>query len=92
MYFANAVEKIVAESGLPVNFSGTPWMPFIAFPKDEAGLYKKLRNEFYTHLIRRKVFLQPYHHGYICFRHTKEDLDYTINAIKESLDEIKPLA
>ncbi|MBM4399738.1 MAG: aminotransferase class III-fold pyridoxal phosphate-dependent enzyme [Candidatus Cloacimonetes bacterium] len=91
MYFANVVEKIVADSGLPARFSGAPWMPYITFPKDEMGLYKKLRNEFYTHLIRRKVFLQPYHHGYICYRHSKEDLDYTAAAIKESLDEIKSL-
>jgi 3-aminobutanoyl-CoA transaminase len=91
-YFGKAVEKIVAESGMPVGFSGAPWMPFITFHKDETGLYKKLRNEFYTQLIRRGVFLQPYHHGYICYRHTKEDLDFTIGAIKESLDELKPLA
>jgi glutamate-1-semialdehyde aminotransferase len=91
-YFGKAVEKVVTDSGLPVRFSGAPWMPFITFPKDETGLYKKLRNEFYTQLIRRKVFLQPYHHGYICYRHSKEDLDYTVQAIKESLDEIKPLA
>jgi len=91
MYFANIVGKIVADSGLPARFSGAPWMPYITFPKDETGLYKKLRNEFYTHLIRRKVFLQPYHHGYICYRHSKEDLDYTAAAIKESLDEIKSL-
>ncbi len=92
MYFAKAVEKVVADSGMPVNFSGAPWMPFITFPKDETGLYKKLRNEFYTQLIRRKVFLQPYHHGYICYRHSQQDLDYTINAIKESLNELKPIA
>ncbi len=91
-YFGRAVEKVVADSGLPVNFSGAPWMPFITFPKDETGLYKKLRNEFYTQLIRRKVFLQPYHHGYICYRHSQEDLDYTVKSIKESLDEIKSLA
>jgi glutamate-1-semialdehyde aminotransferase len=92
MYFSKAVETVVSESGLPVNFSGAPWMPYITFPKDETGLYKKLRNEFYTGLIRRKVFLQPYHHGYICYRHSKEDLDYTVGAIKESLDDLKPLA
>jgi len=92
MYFANAVSNLCSDSGLPVNFSGAPWMPFITFPKDETGLYKRLRNEFYTHLIRRKVFLQPYHHGYICYRHTKEDLDYTINAIREALNELKPIA
>lgn len=91
-YFGKAVEKVVADSGLPVRFSGAPWMPFITFHKDDTGLYKKLRNEFYTQLIRRKVFLQPYHHGYICYRHSQEDLDYTVNAVKESLDEIKSLA
>jgi 3-aminobutanoyl-CoA transaminase len=91
-YFGQAVEKIVADSSLPINFSGAPWMPFITFRKDETGHYKKLRNEFYTQLIRRKVFLQPYHHGYICYRHSQEDLDYTINAIRESLSELKPLA
>lgn len=89
--FAHDVEKVIADSGMPVAFSGAPWMPFITFPKDETGLYKKLRNEFYTQLIRRKVFLQPYHHGYICYRHTDEDLAYTVSAIKESLDDLKPL-
>lgn len=89
--FAAEVAKVIAGSGMPVNFSGAPWMPFITFPKDDTGLYKKLRTEFYTQLIRRKVFLQPYHHGYICFRHTDDDLAYTVNAIRESLAELKPL-
>lgn len=87
--FANDVQKVVDESGIPAAFSGAPWMPFITFPKDETGLYKKLRTEFYTQLIRRKVFLQPYHHGYICYRHTNEDLTYTVGAIKDSLSELK---
>lgn len=53
---------------------------------------KKLRVEFYTQLIRRGVFLQPYHHGYICYRHTDADLAFTVQAIKESLAELKKLA
>lgn len=89
--FAEKVEKIVEASGMPARFTGAPWMPFITFPKDETGLYKKLRNEFYTQLIRRKVFLQPYHHGYICYRHTDEDLDYTAGAIAESLASLKSM-
>jgi glutamate-1-semialdehyde aminotransferase len=89
--FAAQVQQVIDESGLPIEFSGGPWMPFITFNKDETGLYKKLRTEFYTQLIRRKVFLQPYHHGYICFRHTDEDLAYTVNAIRESLDVIKAM-
>lgn len=90
--FGEQVEKAVAESGIPARFSGSPWMPFVTFPKDEAGLYKKLRPEFYTQLIRRGVFLQPFHHGYICYRHTDEDLAFTVQAIKESLAELKSLA
>ena len=90
-WFAKEVEKVISDSGMPVTFSGSPWMPFITFDKDDTGLYKKLRNEFYTHLIRRRVFLQPYHHGYICHRHSYEDLTYTVNAIKESLAELKSL-
>lgn len=90
--FGEQVEKAVVESGIPARFSGSPWMPFVTFPKDEAGLYKKLRPEFYTQLIRRGVFLQPFHHGYICYRHTDEDLAFTVQAIKESLAELKSLA
>jgi len=89
--FAADVNKVIADSGMPVEFSGAPWMPFITFFRDDEGLYKKLRVKFYTELIRRKVFLQPYHHGYICYRHTDEDLAYTVNAIKESLDELKSM-
>ena len=89
--FGEDVEKVIAESGMPVAFSGSPWMPFITFNKDDNGLYKKLRNEFYTQLIRRKVFLQPYHHGYICYRHSDEDLAYAVAAIRESLSELKRL-
>ncbi|MCB5229383.1 MAG: aminotransferase class III-fold pyridoxal phosphate-dependent enzyme [Candidatus Cloacimonetes bacterium] len=89
--FAQDVEKVVDDSGINCRFSGAPWMPYITFPRDDEGLYKKLRTEFYTQLIRRKVFLQPYHHGYICYRHTDEDLAYTVQAIKESLDALKSL-
>ncbi len=89
--FAAKVEKVVADSGIPACFTGAPWMPFITFTKDETGLYKKLRTEFYTQLIRRKVFLQPYHHGYICYRHSDADLDYTVGAIAESLASLKPM-
>ncbi len=89
--FGEKVEAVVAQSGIPAVFSGAPWMPFVTFPKDETGLYKKLRTEFYTQLIRRGVFLQPYHHGYICYRHTEDDLDFTVDAIRDVLNELRSL-
>ena len=89
--FAKKVKKIMAASGVPCIFSGGPWMPYITFPKDEKQLYKKLRTEFYTQLIRRGVFLQPYHHGYIAYRHTVKDLNRAAEMIGESLSETKKL-
>ncbi|HCX73289.1 MAG TPA: glutamate-1-semialdehyde 2,1-aminomutase [Candidatus Cloacimonas sp.] len=89
--FCNEVQKIVDESGVPCQFSGAPLIPYITFPKDEEKLYKKLRVEFYTQVIRRGVFLQPYHHGYVAYRHTEADLQQAATAIKEALAEVKKL-
>ncbi|OQY39304.1 MAG: glutamate-1-semialdehyde 2,1-aminomutase [Candidatus Cloacimonetes bacterium 4572_65] len=87
--FAKKVEAILEESGLPVTLSGAPFMPFLSFTADAEKKYKKARVQFYTELIRRGVFLQPYHHGYIAFRHTDEQLDHAAEMIKESLEAIK---
>jgi glutamate-1-semialdehyde aminotransferase len=89
--FAKRVRESIEESGIPCIYSGEPWMPYITFTPDPDFLYRKLREEFYRQLIRRKVFLQPFHHGYICYRHTEEDLDYAVNMIEESLKETKKL-
>lgn len=89
--FAKSVTDIIKDSGVPCTFSGGPWMPYITFDADPNFLYRELREEFYRQLIRRKIFLQPYHHGYICYRHTEEDLENAINMISESLKECKKL-
>ena len=84
--FCRKVRKIVKASGLPVTFTGEPWMPYLTFDKDDTGRYKKLRTAFYTELIRRKVFLQPYHQGYVCYRHSAKDLSGAADMIAESLE------
>ena len=89
--FKERVNEIIEDSGIPCEFSGGPWMPYITFAPDPDFLYKQLREEFYRQLIRRRVFLQPYHHGYICHRHTDEDLDHAAEMISESLKECKKL-
>ena len=89
--FAKDVNEIIEESGVPCTFTGGPWMPYITFDPDPNHLYRKLREEFYRQLIRRRIFLQPYHHGYICYRHTDEDLDNAVKMIGESLNECKKL-
>ncbi len=89
--FAEKLKGIIAKSSIEANFSGGPWMPFITFMKDDNKLYKKRRNEFYTQLIRNKVFLQPYHHGYIAYRHSDKDLDYVVDKIAEAFDHIEKI-
>jgi 3-aminobutanoyl-CoA transaminase len=89
--FAQDVGAIVEKSSIPAEFSGAPWMPFITFQADPEKRYRLYRNEFYTQLIRMGVFLQPYHHGYIAFRHTEEDLNQAVNAIAEAFRHIESL-
>ena len=91
MKFAHQIRESIEDTKIPATFSGEPWMPYITFQRDSNNLYKKLREEFYRQLIRRKVFLQPYHHGYIAYRHTNEDLDFAADMIEESLKECAKL-
>lgn len=88
-YYMDRVQKVIDAADVGAELSGIPPMSFITFKKDPEKRYKKRRSDFYTHLIRRGIFLQPYHHGYICYRHTKEDLDYTIDMIEEALENLK---
>ena len=88
-YYMDEVQKLIDAADVGAELSGIPPMSFITFKKDLEKQYKKKRTYFYTHLIRRGIFLQPFHHGYICYRHTKEDLDYTIEVIKEALINLK---
>ncbi len=81
--------RVVAASGVPCTLSGIPPMPFITFDADPQKKYKERRNLFYTELIRRGVFLQPYHHGYICYRHTDEELDRVVGTVEEALVEVR---
>jgi hypothetical protein len=32
--------------------------------------------------------MQPYHHAYICYRHTQDDLDRAAKAVDESLAHV----
>ena len=82
--FMEEMTKLVDESPVPASSSGIPPMPFITFDKAD-DTYKERRNFFYTETIRRGLFIQPYHHGYICYRHTDEDLKNALGAIEEAL-------
>jgi 3-aminobutanoyl-CoA transaminase len=79
------LQQAVDESGMAAQVSGIAPMPFLTFDADKTGDYKRKRTAFYTQMIRRGVFLAPYHHGYICWRHSDEDIQAIICAASESL-------
>ncbi len=81
----DGINTAISRYNTGAELSGVPPMMFITFKKDREKLYKKKRTDFYTLLIRNGIFLQPYHHGYICFRHTEEDIDTTLKAVDRSL-------
>ena len=82
--FLERLGTIVDKSGVPVSMSGIPPMPFITFDRVD-GHYKERRVEFYTQCIRRGLFVQPYHHWYIAYRHTEADLNRALEVVEESL-------
>jgi glutamate-1-semialdehyde aminotransferase len=83
--FLKRIQGIIDKYDAGAELSGIAPMFFITFKKEKAGTHRAKRDEFYTQLIRRKIFLHPHHHGYICYRHTEEDLEMTAKAIDESM-------
>jgi glutamate-1-semialdehyde aminotransferase len=83
--FLEKVQNIINKYDVGAELSGVAPMFFITFKRDKGDTYKARRKDFYTQLIRRGVFLHPHHHGYICYRHTEQDLDIAAKAIDEAL-------
>jgi glutamate-1-semialdehyde aminotransferase len=87
--FLKKVQGIIKKYDVGAELSGVAPMFFITFKKDEANTQRARRDDFYTQLIRRGIFFTPHHHGYICHRHTEQDLDIAAKAIDEALTYLK---
>ena len=83
--FLKRVRAIIDKYDAGAELTGVAPMFYITFKKDQADTYRARRDDFYTQLIRKGIFLHPHHHGYICHRHTEEDLDLTVKAIDEAM-------
>ncbi len=83
--FLKKVQEIINKYDVGAELSGVSPMFFITFKRDKADTHRARRDDFYTQLIRRGIFLHPHHHGYICYRHTEQDLDSAAKAIDEAL-------
>jgi len=83
--FLKKVRDVINKYNVGAELTGVAPMFYITFKKDTGNTYRVRRDDFYTQLIRRRIFLHPHHHGYISYRHTEQDLDNTAKAIDEAL-------
>jgi len=84
-WFMERIQGLLDKYDVGAELTGIAPMFYITFKKDETGAYKNRRIDFYSQMIRKGFFFAPYHHAYICYRHTKEDLQLALTAIEESL-------
>ncbi|GAB4300867.1 MAG: aminotransferase class III-fold pyridoxal phosphate-dependent enzyme [Myxococcota bacterium] len=84
--FLAGVKEAIERTGAKAHLSGIPPMPFITFPQVD-DKYRERRTAFCAGAIRRGLFLQPFHHYYICYRHSDKDIEEAIDIIEESLEE-----
>ena len=88
-WFMEKIQETLNKHDVGAELTGIPPMFYITFKKDESGSYKGKRKDFYTQMIRKRIFFTPYHHAYISYRHTEEDLNLALTAIDESLEFVK---
>ncbi|MBW2066666.1 MAG: aminotransferase class III-fold pyridoxal phosphate-dependent enzyme [Deltaproteobacteria bacterium] len=86
--FLERLGNVLNKYDVGAELSGIGPMFFVIFKRDRHGTYKARRKDFYTQLIRRGIFLHPHHHGYICYRHTEEELERAIEAVDQALDYV----
>ncbi len=83
------IQETIDKYDVGAELTGVAPMFYITFKKDEKRSYKGKRTDFYTQLIRKGFFFTPFHHAYVSYRHTQDELELTIKAIDESLNFIK---
>ncbi|MEK6534746.1 MAG: aminotransferase class III-fold pyridoxal phosphate-dependent enzyme [Thermodesulfobacteriota bacterium] len=88
-HLTKKIRDIINKYDVGAELTGVAPMFYITFKKDETDTHRAKRDDFYTQLIRRGIFLHPHHHGYISYRHTEEDLDTTAKAIDEAMAYVK---
>lgn len=82
------MDDLIAKYDMPAEVSGPPPMPFLSFKYDPEKKFKERRRIFYTETTRNGIFLHPYHHWYVLFTHTEEDIQITLDIMDKALNKI----
>ena len=96
-YLSSSLNKVLKESQTPYVINQVGSMISVHFSKEPVVDFAtsgsadiKLFNKFFHAMLRRGVYLPPsaFESWFVCNALTKEDIDYTIDAARESLKEI----
>ena len=80
------IERLAAQHGLPIRYSGHPSIPFMTFA-DETNF---MRSQFFCReAARRGVFLHPHHNWFLCAAHQPRDIEQALVAIDEAMAATK---
>ena len=85
--YLEGCKKLAKKYNVPVKVTGIAPMSFITFEKVD-DKYKERRKRFYTETIRRGLFIQPYHHGYVAYRHTDKDIEKALSIVEKGFEII----
>lgn len=79
----NGVNAVSAQLGTPLNVVGYDPIPMFLFAKNPAE-HAKIAEKFLAQMSKRGVLLRR-EVNFICAAHTEAQIDFTINAVRESL-------
>lgn len=68
---------------------GFPAMPFIRFSYPNMNANDKAMRLFCNGMLRRGVLLAPAHHWFVCTAMQEDDIDFTLEAARSTLEEME---
>ena len=82
------LRAIIAKYEIPAEVSGPGPMPFLTFQPDPQKKHSQRRRLFYTETTAQGIFLHPFHHWYIFFTHSDEDIEKTLQVMERAMKKV----
>ncbi len=82
------LRKIIAKYEAPAEVSGPPPMPFLTFIPDKEKKHSERRRIFYTETTANGIFIHPFHHWYISYTHSDDDIQKALSVIDDAMKTV----
>jgi glutamate-1-semialdehyde aminotransferase len=82
------LKEIIAKHGVPAGVSGPGPMPFLTFKSDPEKKHSRRRKLFYTETTAQGIFIHPFHHWYIFYTHSDEDIQKTLAVMDKAMKKV----